>query len=166
MFSNNLGSDTGTVADLEEKILQATSQANVGHHVNEKILLVLDGLDFLLAIERCSMESLLDTIDSLRNYAHSTVITASADSTLLHIHASSTPLEIAHASFVVSLAHQATRVMSLRELDTGGSRDISGVLRITRGGCGEWDGGDEAKEMESLYCTVGDGSVRVFERGS
>jgi len=56
--------------------------------------------------------------------------------------------------------------VSLRGLDTGTARDVSGVLRITRGVQEEDDVGEEGEERELLYFVGGDGGVRVFERGA
>jgi elongator complex protein 6 len=58
--------------------------------------------------------------------------------------------------------------MSLRLLDSGTARDVSGVIRITVG--------DQAPDVEThvpgnveqtelLYFVGGDGGVKVFERG-
>jgi len=58
--------------------------------------------------------------------------------------------------------------MSLRLLDTGTARDISGVLRITVGANIERTFQDIRKrveEKEVLYFVGGDGGVKVFERG-
>ena len=55
--------------------------------------------------------------------------------------------------------------MSLRLLDTGTARDISGVLRVTRG-ASEGVDGEELEEKELLYLVSGDGGVKVFERGA
>ena len=73
-----------------------------------------------------------------------------------------TSLEKEHASFVVSLAHESEIVLSLRLLDTGVAKDVSGVVRI---GCGGQDTGRAVEEREFLYHVGGDGGVRVFERG-
>jgi elongator complex protein 6 len=64
-------------------------------------------------------------------------------------------------------------VMQLRGLDTGVARDVSGVLRVSRGG--GWvpetgpENGHESHEVweerEMLYFVQGDGTVRVFGRG-
>jgi elongator complex protein 6 len=88
------------------------------------------------------------------------VITLSADYPL--INSQTTGLEKEHASFVMSLAHEAQTVVSLRLLDTGTAKDVSGVMRITRGGD---DSGPPLDERELLYHVGGDGGVRVFERG-
>lgn len=65
--------------------------------------------------------------------------------------------------------------MGVRALETGAARDVSGVLRITRGG--GWGGGGEGgweeegegegmgREVELLYLVGRDGNVKVFERG-
>lgn len=97
---------------------------------------------------------------------HSTIITTAADFPLLQ--APTTPLEINHSAFVVGLAHLARWTVSLRGLDTGSARDVSGVLRVTRGVLEEDDDGkgEEGEERELLYFVGGDGGVRVFERGA
>lgn len=89
----------------------------------------------------------------------------------------STPLEVNHSALVMSLVHQASVVCAVRALETGVARDISGILRVGRGGgagVGAGDGGDGdgsweevevVEEMEVLYFVEADGGVRVFERG-
>jgi elongator complex protein 6 len=59
----------------------------------------------------------------------------------------------------VQQAHNARSVLSVRELGTGAARDVSGVLRITRGG--KSDG--EVKEWEGLYLVGRDGGVKIVE---
>lgn len=111
----------------------------------------------------------------------STVVTTSADYPLIHKanpvpsgHGEgtiSTPLEKNHAAFVVGLAHRATMVLQLRTLDTGAAKDVSGVLRISRGGgfdnrtedVDNNEGGHIEKEV--LYFVQRDGGVRAFGRG-
>ena len=128
--------------------------------------LVLDGLDFVTAASGCSVLHMLDYIASLREKVHSLLVTSSADSALLHHQA--VPLETVHAAFTLSVAHEASLIMSVRELDTGGARDISGVLRITDNGrrlnkeptCGS------TEEKEFLYHVAPDGAVNLFEKGT
>ena len=55
--------------------------------------------------------------------------------------------------------------MSVRGLDTGVAKDVSGVLRISRGAGESADDGD-VEERECLYYVGSDGGVEVFERGS
>lgn len=62
------------------------------------------------------------------------------------------------------MAHEADFVMSLRLLDTGTARDVSGVLRVTGSDEGETNGLD-VEERELLFLVSGDGGVKVFERG-
>ncbi|KAI7973162.1 hypothetical protein EIK77_004439 [Talaromyces pinophilus] len=120
---------------------------------------------------------------SLLQHVLSTIITTSADSPLIHnanpytltpietTSAAATPLEKNHASFVVGLAHRADMVLQLRTLDTGAAKDVSGVLRMSRGGGYEPEIGQEGKEdgeiaeKEVLYFVQRDGGVRVFGRG-
>ena len=103
-----------------------------------------------------------------------------ADAPLLHPSATPpTALEQTHTSLLTSLAHQARSVLQLRGLDTGRAKDVTGVVRVSRGG--EWreedDGGrrgDEAEkdgedggksEGEWLYFVGGGGDIKVWGRG-
>ena len=93
-------------------------------------------------------------------------MTLSADQPLLH--AQTTTLEREHAALVAGMAHAADGVMGLRMLDTGVARDVSGVVRCSRGGGRGGEAGDEGgwEEREVLYHVGADGGVKVFERGT
>lgn len=65
----------------------------------------------------------------------------------------------------MNMAHQATLIMSVKGLDTGFARDVSGVLRVNRGPGADLTDTD-VEEKEYLYFVEGDGGVRVFERGT
>ncbi|GAP91352.1 putative protein family [Rosellinia necatrix] len=127
-------------------------------------MLVIDQPDALLAAagDAMSSQSLRDTILGLREKVHACIVTVSADEPL--ISAQGTPLEKGHASLALSLTHDAYLVISLRTLDTGTAKDVSGVLRVTPGG-DEDMGSTSIEDRELLYFIRGDGSVRVFERG-
>jgi elongator complex protein 6 len=88
-----------------------------------------------------------------------------ADSAL--VSRSRTRLEMEESSFVTTLAHQASSVTSLRMLDTGLAKDVSGVLRVTMAfdtSSPDRQNGQDWNEKEVLYF-VKDGSVEVFNRG-
>ncbi|CAJ2503910.1 Uu.00g113040.m01.CDS01 [Anthostomella pinea] len=125
---------------------------------------IVDQSDLLLAASGDDMSSneLREVLLQVREKVHSTIVTLSADEPL--IASQTTSLEKQHASLVLSLAHEAQLVMSLRMLDTGTARDVSGVLRITPGGESS-DSSTPVEERELLYLVGGDGGVRVFERG-
>ncbi|KAI1109647.1 hypothetical protein F5Y14DRAFT_458013 [Nemania sp. NC0429] len=129
-----------------------------------RIVLVVDQPDVLLAAagDAISGQGLRDTILGLRERTHACIITVSADEPL--IVTQGTPLEKEHASLALSLAHDARLVISLRMLDTGTAKDVSGVLRVTPGG-DEETASTYIEDRELLYFIRGDGSVRVFERG-
>jgi elongator complex protein 6 len=65
-----------------------------------------------------------------------------------------------------SLIHRAHSVVSLRPLKTGTAKDVTGVMRITRGGA--WydfdrpQGFSENEEWEMLY-RVEDGRTKLFK---
>lgn len=87
-------------------------------------------------------------------------MTLSADEPL--VAGQTTTLEKDQAALVLSAAHEAEMVLSLRLLDTGTAKDVSGVVRITRGGA---ESSQPVEEKEYLYYVGGDGGVRIVERG-
>jgi len=94
---------------------------------------------------------------SLRERVHATVLAFSADDPLLRTQ--TTSLERSHAALVLAQAHIADVILSLRMLDTGVAKDVSGVVRATaRKG--------EEEGAEYLYHVGADGNVKVFERGT
>ncbi|KAF1982832.1 hypothetical protein K402DRAFT_457022 [Aulographum hederae CBS 113979] len=176
--------------------LEALIQSTLSKLSSQKVFLILDHPSLLLTLPSTASSShkqssintplaslaittsqhLLTTILSLRTHPqiHSTVITTPADSPFLHPSTQPTPLETENAAFITSLAHQADWLLSCRGLDTGWAKDVSGVLRLGRGG--GWDGccdsGEDedwengmAVEKEVLYYVGGDGGCKVFERG-
>ncbi|EFR02514.1 hypothetical protein MGYG_05509 [Nannizzia gypsea CBS 118893] len=164
----------GGLDGVEKTISSAIADICKGQE--NDVLLVLDQPDFLLAATGSSMQvasaEMGELIMGLRRLVHSTIITVAADSPLMHSSQQPTPLEIEHSALVVSLAHQAQMVMQLRGLDTGVARDVSGVLRVSKGGAladtdtlKNEENGDTWEEKEVLYFVQSDGSVKVFGRG-
>ncbi|KAI7929944.1 hypothetical protein M0657_001628 [Pyricularia oryzae] len=119
---------------------------------SQKVMLIVDQPDLLLAATGAT-------------HVHATVITLSSDEPLVGLQQQTT-LEREHASLTLSLAHEADVLLALRLLDTGTANDVSGVVRITRGGgSGGGNGRAPVEEHEYLYQVGGDGGVKVFERG-
>ncbi|KAI1349903.1 hypothetical protein F5Y01DRAFT_326776 [Xylaria sp. FL0043] len=159
-----------------ERMLQAATTENLRRVLEDAVahaqasrpgtqtVLVIDQVDALLATagDVMSGQDLRGTILGLREKVHSSILTISADEPL--ISAQGTPLEKEHASLTLSLAHDAHLIMSLRILETGTAKDVSGVLRVTPGGDQEI-ADTPVEDRELLYFIGGDGSVRVFERG-
>lgn len=183
-FIDGLGTGIGLGEDgiegLEKELLVEVKKAKGENGKGKKVVLVMDGLDFVLAAaEGAGVQGVLDMVGEVREVClvesfhfmllikclsqnvQALLLTLSADAPLLH--ARHTPLEINHASLVMSLVHQARLLMGVRELDTGVARDVSGVLRVGRGG---GEGAEDVEEKEVLYFVGGDGGVRVFERGA
>ncbi|KAK5712517.1 hypothetical protein LTR17_017964 [Elasticomyces elasticus] len=163
--------EEGIMAEMEKMVTAAITQI-----VQQKrdVVLVLDSPDTLLALNLCTAQQLNTLILGLRSSVYCTVLSVSADLPLLAATTSDmdrvpTPLETECAAFVVQQAHMSRLVMSVRELDTGAAKDISGVLRVTRGGAAydeDEEDSEEIKEMEALYLVQKDGNAKVFERGS
>ncbi|KAI1181573.1 hypothetical protein F5B17DRAFT_436631 [Nemania serpens] len=152
-----------TTDHLRRSLEEAVTHAQVSCP-GTRTVLVIDQPDVLLAVagDAMSGQGLRDTILGLRERTHACIITVSADEPL--IVAQATTLEKEHASLALSLAHDARLVVSLRMLETGTAKDVSGVLRVTPGG-DEDTASTFVEDQELLYFIRGDGSVRVFERG-
>ncbi|PYH80732.1 hypothetical protein BO82DRAFT_312282 [Aspergillus uvarum CBS 121591] len=145
---------------------------------DSEVLLVLDQPDLLLAATGPGKEigatEMTEWVMGLQQYVHATIMTLAADLPLIHnasaaAHQMPTPLETEHAAFAIGSAHRAHLVMQLRDLDTGAARDVSGVLRVSKGGAwGQSDNTDANgswEEREALYFVQRDGGVSVFGRG-
>jgi elongator complex protein 6 len=158
-----------SISRLSRKVKAENAGAATANEKN--VMLVIEGLDLLLATTGVGVVEMGELVMALREKADSLILVLSADSPLLHLPTSPTPLETAHASFLISLAHQARTVYQLRSLDTGTARDVSGVVRVSNRGD---EDEEEEKEGEGEYLFHlggsgsvggGGGDVRVWVRG-
>jgi elongator complex protein 6 len=146
---------------------------------SRKTLLVLDSPDLLLALSPAttpsSLSSLLLSLHSYPSVSH-VLAHVQSDHPLVSPSAAPQPVELAHHNFLVKCGHMSRRILSVRILDTGVARDVSGVLRVTEQRA-DWlgldlqtEGGnshaDVIRGKEFLYQVRADGSVRVFDRGA
>ncbi|KAI5846322.1 hypothetical protein DFP73DRAFT_545647 [Morchella snyderi] len=148
-------SATGGIKGIMNGISQAVRRLTTG---SGKPLLILENPEFLsAALESVGVVEMGDVVMELREISYGVIVMVGADSAFLQ--EPKTRLEIDHAAFVISLSHCAAWTVGLRLLDTGIAKDVSGVIRVTRG-----VGDTSAEEKEVLYY-VGDGTVEVFDRG-
>jgi len=135
---------------------------------SSKILVIIDGIDFLLACQpKTSSNDIQQVLLELQSLVHGVVTTCAADSALLHsTDASATPLELEHTTLARGLAHQARWLFQLRPLETGQSKEVSGSIRISKGGAWEsTEGTRDLVEGEWLFHFRTDGGVKVWGRG-
>ncbi|KAJ5334861.1 hypothetical protein N7452_007264 [Penicillium brevicompactum] len=158
---------------MEQDIASVIEQQKAQMEEGDELVLILDQPDLLLATTGPSMgigaTEMAEWITGLQQHAHATILTLATDAPLIHNAASSgeqlaTPIETEHAALAIGLAHRARSVMQLRTLETGAAKDVSGVLRISRGG-GLSTSDDNLEEREALYYIQRDGGVTVFGRG-
>ncbi|KKK13876.1 hypothetical protein P175DRAFT_0204072 [Aspergillus ochraceoroseus IBT 24754] len=175
------GSGVAALDALEEDIatvIKLLKTPTPGEEEESEVLLVVDQPDLLLAATGPSKgiggTEMGEWIMGLQQAPTATIVTISADSPLIHNastfgHQTSTPLEAENAAFAVGLAHRAEMVMQLRNLETGAARDVSGVLRVSKGGAWGQRESETAQEnweeKEVLYFVQRDGGVSVFGRG-
>ncbi|MCJ1473450.1 hypothetical protein MMC13_002101 [Lambiella insularis] len=151
-----------------------------------RVVLVVDGLDVYLASTAQLMLAVDDILGEWRQvrralltdslpikHTYTTVVTASADAALMQY--SGTRLETQHTALVASLAHEANLVIGVRGLESGVAKDVSGIIRISRGGMvGWWQAqgekgtttGEEVEGKEMLFFRNGDGAIKAWERGN
>ena len=170
------------LAHLKTTILKAVSHIRSyapTPTANRKTLLILDNPDILLATSPTpgrTLTSLTSLFLTLHTQISHLLVHIQCDTPLLTLSTPAQPIENAQHNFLVKLAHMSRRVLSVRVLDTGVARDVSGVLRVTEnrerlgGGSVVLDGREENDDegragKEVLYKVGGDGGVRVFERG-
>src|SRR5271155_3071899 len=174
--SLSLNSRSPWATQLAQTIVNAVRQIDF-----DKPALFIEGLDFLLASagEEVTADELLTLVSSLSE-VHSPVsqklirqctsrifISLFADDNLLDS-SNSTPLAQNQSILLTSLVHRAHSVISLRPLQTGTAKDVTGILRLTRGGA--WYNfntaltrdSDETQEWEMLY-RLEDGRAKLFK---
>ena len=158
--------------EAEKTIINAIVRLQKSH--GQRICLILDNPDFLLATGSTTAQQLNHFILKLRSHVHCTVVSCSADLPLVaaakqSAAGKSPPIEVESAGFITQQAHCAHFIMSVRELQTGAARDVSGVLRVTRSTCSydiDDSEGPQVRVMEALYLVQRDGGVKIFERGA
>jgi elongator complex protein 6 len=140
-----------------------------------RTLLVLDTPSFLLASNPTLNPSVLSsTILRLHALTSHVLVHLPADDALISLSVPPQPLEVHAHNLLVKVAHMSRRILSCRVLDTGFAKDVSGVLRITENSTsGNLDlklrsgaAPEEQEGTELLYLVKGDGSVKMFERGT
>ncbi|CAG8373386.1 unnamed protein product [Penicillium salamii] len=158
---------------MEKDIASVIEQQKTQMEEGDELVLIIDQPDLLLATTGPSMgigaTEMSEWISGLQQHAHATIVTLATDTPLIHNASGlggqlATPIETEHAAFAIGLAHRARSVMQLRTLETGAAKDVSGVLRTSRGG-GLGTGEDNLEEREALYFIQRDGGVTVFGRG-
>ncbi|KAL8661354.1 MAG: hypothetical protein Q9202_005656 [Teloschistes flavicans] len=158
-LQSGLGLRKNGIREVEDMLLKKIKEIETS---NNKILLVLDGIDLLLSATEARLDEVLGMIWELREHVHTSILSMSTDCPLLL--ARHTSLETDDAAFLMSLAHQARAIWAVKGLDTGTARDVSGVLRISRGPATEDDdhsAGARQEEKECLFSVAADGGVRV-----
>lgn len=141
-------------------------------------LVILDNPDILLAavpaLTPAKLTSLFLELHVQNSVSH-VLVHLQSDLALLTPSAPPQALQTAHQNLVVKTAHMSASVLGVRVLDTGVARDVSGVLRATANrdswaSIGTRSDGGRSDVIETgaelLYKVQGDGSVRVFERGT
>jgi len=131
------------------------------------IVLLLDSPDLILGTTESDAAAVISTLLQLRLRVHAAVMMLRADLFDSEVEPQNpTPMQLQQQQLVLSLAHQANAVLSVRKLDSGLAKDVTGVLRITTAmkDFGDDEQGSPAKEF--LYHVHDNRTAVVWERGS
>ncbi|KTW32863.1 hypothetical protein PNEG_04323 [Pneumocystis murina B123] len=143
---------------------------------NMKPSLIFWGVDFLVASEILTPSDLLLLVSSLQEMVHYCVITLNSDFAFLSPKKRPSDLEINYSTFAYAIIHRAHSIISLRHFPSGKIKEVTGVIRISRGS-GYYtaqkdnflDISDHEEstntQLEMLY-SVNDSGVRFFHKGT
>jgi elongator complex protein 6 len=138
--------------------------ASLGHR---DIVLLLDSPDLILGTTESDAEAIISATLKLRLRVHAAVIMLRADLFDSEVEPQNpTPMQVQQQQLVLSLAHQANTVFSVRKLDSGLAKDVTGVLRITTANKDVVDDDKSVPAKEFLYHVHDNRGAVVWERGS
>ncbi|KAK9465983.1 hypothetical protein V1512DRAFT_291880 [Lipomyces arxii] len=128
-----------------------------------KPTLIIECLDVLHAMAVMTASEILHMIGSLQKLAGITIVSACSANSML---TGSTNLADQQDQMLLGLIRRAVAVFSLRPLSTGQAEDVTGMIRITRGGQLTYSGAviDE-EEYHYFVGNGGSGAVKVFVKG-
>ncbi len=120
--------------------------------------LLLDRIDVALA--HTPAATLFQTILKLKDLCQCTFVFINGDSALTR-DAALHELEYQHQSFLMLVAHASARLLSVRPLQTGLAKDVTGILRITYGGS-TYGNHTDVGSLEVLY--FADETLHILHR--
>jgi len=101
---------------------------------NQKKMIFLEGIEFLLAATSISSIQLLNQINKLNKLSNAIFVISSTDKELIDVSQSNQNLpEFKTLDFIIRLMHRSNIVLGLRPLETGRAKDITGTLTISKG---------------------------------
>ncbi len=148
------------------KLTPTSSNSN-----NNKPAIILEAPDILLSSNLFNSKQLLKLMFSLQKVSSSLYVSLNIDEELIDIdkHPEQTSIEFQQYDFLVHMIHRASLIIGLKPLETGRAKDVTGILRISRGTVPlSIDENDEKineiQEREYFYLVNGDAQVQLFFR--
>jgi elongator complex protein 6 len=122
-------------------------------------VLILEHPGVLLGTTSLTADDLVSALYAVRSKVYSTVVMLQSDIFVpTQRESEGSPLQLEQQQLLISCAHQADYVVSVRKLDTGLAKDISGVVRITSNGL-------KRSGKEYLYRVDTNLSAKAWDRG-
>jgi elongator complex protein 6 len=148
-------------------IFRSITNALTANSSELETILILDFFDIPLALHSISSDEALTELIRWRTQVHAVLVTLATDILTKDMDphlfsASPQPILLQQQQFLLTLAHQADMTLSTKALDSGSSKDVSGVVRITSSRNNSLSG-----DKELLYFVDSGSSkpIEVWERG-
>ncbi|KAK9448720.1 uncharacterized protein V1518DRAFT_418013 [Limtongia smithiae] len=151
----------GLFPSWREQLQTLLERSRRGETRPRRQILCLEALDMVMALGIAGATELLNLVTELRNSADTTIVSTYSSAEMLTGYS---PLAREQCMYLQGLSRQALAIFSLRPLESGYSDEVSGFLRITRGG----EPTTEVVECGEFHYFVGEGnlgSAKVFVRG-
>lgn len=124
-------------ADLASDLptLRAKIHQQIGNRPPESTLIIFENPDLLIPLSTVSPNEILELCGSLQSKCASLYFVVNADEELLASanDDGSGSLEASQSTLVLGLLYRSTVSLAVRPLSTGRARDVTGVLRISKG---------------------------------
>ncbi|KAK7205073.1 hypothetical protein BZA70DRAFT_172495 [Myxozyma melibiosi] len=154
-------------AENKDKWIQqiANAVAGLSKTTSYRPMVIVEGIEMLHVLGIWPVQEILDFVSDLQEIAGISVISVSGSNAVLR---GATSLSQGQEALFFSLLNRASAVFSIRSLDSGYAKDVTGVIRITKGGQPSGDGKAPSIDEGEYHYFVGEGNlsgVRVFEKG-
>ncbi|KAK9475832.1 hypothetical protein V1514DRAFT_370194 [Lipomyces japonicus] len=129
-----------------------------------KPLLIIEGIDVLIPLQVLSASDILNFIFDLYKSSSTIVVSMRHSPDLQNTF---TQIGAQHGNLLSSLQRQSHAVISLRPLITGAAEDVTGLIRIVRGGAAVQTPQFDVT-VDEFHYFVGEGNlsgVKIFEKG-
>lgn len=161
LFTDLFGK-VGDVEHLNKTFDQLASQ--IDQYTSEHKTVLVEGLEFLIGATQLTASHILNQLTKLQRVSQAIFVILAADKELVQLKVNDSSLiEFRMNELLTRLIHRSHLAISLRPLETGKAKDVTGTLTISRGAL-PFEGSTEVMEKEYLFLTSKDQQTKLFLR--